>query len=608
MAKKQKSYSSQVAAMAPAFALKAVVGDLPKGGVEKAVESKLKGSKDSLRSLLSKGLKGRGTGRALGAGLGIATAPLFVGGLKKLTAKDDATKMKGLAMIGASTMAYQSTKGLAEGYREARVANMSKAKSVGEGLRLGAIRTGYKLPMALAMGLSVAAGRKKSKGGKDASKAKKLLAPALGGAVLGALSRGGEGTAKDLLGGKGMKRAFRGFGAKAAGGAAGGLLGGLVLGGVIDHAMKSLEKKGSVEDMEANSIEKLAGLELLLPKLMGLHAVQKAGMGYGRLGQMLAKSPLKGIVRSSEKAKTKQLAIGIREGLAGRQGSGIRSGTALNMGVPGLGWGPELKMQRELGISIGKGLRGVPPEFRVKALDGLKGFIQRNPSMRRTKAGEPVAVLNQLPEAVDMAVGRKALPGNRTLNKLLYGGRGGLGNKLPGAGFADKKSKFRENLGNIITGGGGLAMLAAGASATNPLTALPLIAVGGHGALSGIKNVVAKSDLVKSQALSQGGKGIREAFFPRLGTTRASRIGDHAMDLGISPGARDFGRMVGGLARGATEEGNRALKNAAFQKYINRAVGANKISLKDAVTPAVLAGGTGAGIYNLSRAAKDRRG
>ena len=191
MAKKRKSYGSQVAAVAPAFALKSLIGDLPKGALEKTVELKAGGSQKPLKKIFSEGLKGRGVGRAMGAGLGISTAPLYLGGLALLNSKDNKDKAKGLAMVGAAAGVYQSAKGFTEAYREARVANASKAKSALEGLRLGTIRLGYKTPAALAMGLSIAAGRKK-RGNKKASKMQKIVIPALAGALIGAASRGGE--------------------------------------------------------------------------------------------------------------------------------------------------------------------------------------------------------------------------------------------------------------------------------------------------------------------------------------------------------------------------------------------------------------------------------
>ncbi len=589
--KKKKGYGAQLAAVAPAFGIKALLGDLPKAGIEKAVESKLSGSKAPTMKLISEGLKGRGAGRALGAGLGIATAPLFLGGISMLNSKNSSDKAKGLALIGLSTGAYQTTKGFTEGFREARVANKSKAKSVVDGIRLGAIRTGYKLPMALALGMGVASGRKKSKDGKSPSTAKKLLTPALTGAALGAASRGGEGLVKDIMSGKKFTTALKQSLPKAGGGAAGGILGGLVLGGVIDSAMKSMEKKGSVEDME-----KQADVMTHLLALPAIHAATKAGFGYGRIGQAMSKAPgLKNLMRVSEKAKQKQLALGIREGISGRQSAGLRSTLALNATIP------ELRLQREMGISFGKMLRGVPPELREQGLKRVADFVKNTPVMRYTKGGEPVPVLNQIPGAVDMATGATKMPGNALLNSILYGGRGGLGSKLPFAGRQDRASKgmlSKDNIGNMLSTAAGTTALL-GAGATGGLGGLALGGLGGQLAMSGAKNIVSHSNLVKNMGLQQGAMVIREAFFPGMNKSVGAKIGDHLMDVGISPASRDLGKMVGGLSRGLVDHGRRASGRVAYQKYLNRAAGGEKLPWKDAITPPVLAGAAGAGIYNL---------
>lgn len=589
--KKNKSYLSQVATVAPAFGVKALIGDLPKGGIEKIVEKKLQGSKTPLKTLAREGFKGRGTGRALGAGIGIASAPLFLGGLALMSSKKDSDKVKGMALLASSAAGYQGLKGFTEAYREARVSNLPKAKAISEGLRLGTIRLGYKTPAAIALGLSVAAGRKKSKDGKR-SKAKVLLAPALGGAAIGALSRGGEGLVKDMSYGNKFSKSLKNIAPRAGAGAAGGLLGGLVLGGVIDHAIKKLEKKGSVEDMEKN-----ASATAHLLALPAIHAATKAGFGYGRIGQALSKMPGLGrIVKASERAKQKQLAIGLREGIAGRTSAGFRTSVLMNMAVP------ELKMQRELGIKAGKMLRGLPPEMRGQALDAVAAAVRRNPLSRHTKSGDPVAVINQIPGAVDMAMGRKSLGGNKILNSLIYGGRGGLGKGLPVAGRQDRASKgifSKDNIADMLSTTAGVTGLAGAAAAGGPL-GLALGGLGGHMALSGSKNILAKSQLVKDQALRQGSMGIREAFFPGMSRSLGQRAGDQAMDILISPSSRDFGRMMGGIGRGVAQEGRRALSNAAFQKYVNRAAGAHKTGWKDTVTPSVLTGAGLAGLHNIS--------
>lgn len=607
MAKKRKSYGSQVATVAPAFALKALIGDFPKGGIEKAVEGKLGGSKKSASDLLKSGLKGRGAGRALGAGIGIASAPLFLGGLSLVNSKKKSDKIKGLALIGASAGAYQGIKGYTEAYREARVANLSKSKSALEGLRLGGIRMGYKTPAALAMGLSIAAGRKKS---KNKNSKNKFIIPALAGAAIGAASRGGEGLAKDLISKKGLRASMKSFIPKAGGGAAGGLLGGLVLSGVIDSAMKSLEKKGSVNDLleETDGLAKQAAIGVgaiaakALADLVAVHGATKASMGYGRIGQTFGRTRVGRKVQAKmELAKEKQLAIGLKEGIAGRTGVGMRSQLAFNAGIP------ELKMQRALGIGLGKMIRRLPKETQVQVLKSAKDFVKRNPKLRTTARGEPIAILNQIPGAVDMALGAKKMPGNTVINKLLYGGRGGTAKGLPKAGRQDSSSAISgANLVNVGSGAAGLAGLAAVASGAAPaLAVLPAAHLG----MSGIKNLVTQTKAISDMGMREGARGIREAMLPGIKKSYGfgTKAGDKATDYILSPGARDYGRMIGGLSAGAVAAGNKKLKGLAVQKYINRAAGAEKLPFKDAATIPVAAG-TGIGaLLNVRSRRKAKR-
>jgi hypothetical protein len=610
MPKNDKSYISQVGAIAPAFALKALIGDLPRGSLEKAVEGKLGGSKKSLGKLLKGGLKGRGAGRALGAGLGIASAPVFLGGLKLLNSKNKKDQAKGLLMVGASAGAYQSVKGFTEAYREARVANMSKAKSAVEGVRLGGIRLGYKTPAALIMGLGIAAGRKKSRS-KGGSISDKFLVPALTGAALGGISRGGEGFAKDLISKKGIHKSMKSVLPKVGGGVAGGLLGGLVLGGVIDSAMKSLEKKGSVSDLLSESdsaathaMEKTSSVAMSVIKpmleLAAVHGATKGAMGYGRLGQTVGRSRIgKAAQKKMELAKQKQLAIGIREGIAGRVTIGGRSQLTMNIGVP------ELKLQRMMGNTLGKLVRRLPEEQQIQALTGTANFVKRNPGMRTTSRGESVAILNQLPGGISMALGTKKLPGNKFTNTLIYGGRGGLGKGLPKAGRQDAKSALSAaNAVNLGTGALGLATVAG----AGPLAGLGIIPslVGTHMGMSGIKNLVTKTKKFKDMGLSEGAKGIRRAMLPGLRKTTGEKVGDKAVDYLLSPGARDYGRMIGGVSRGGVGALKNRAKGLAYQKYINRAASGERLSLKDALTTPVAAG-TGIGALLNVRSKRNAR-
>jgi hypothetical protein len=260
---KEKNYMQQVGAVAPIFVLKSLIGDMPKGAVEKAVEQKVLG-KQSLGKGFTQGLKGRGFGRALGGGtMGILTAPVFLKGVQLAGSKKKSDRMKGIGLIAGSAGVYQGYKGLTEGFFEGkakgRAAGLAKAKN------LMLTRAAYKVPLAVAFGMSVAAGRKKSKKGGEKSK---YLIPALAGAGIGALSRGGEaavgtevksilkGTGRDLIaaGNKNRLKAvfqnpamrskiLKTVAGAGAGGAAGGLLGGLVLAGVVDKAMKAMGGK-----------------------------------------------------------------------------------------------------------------------------------------------------------------------------------------------------------------------------------------------------------------------------------------------------------------------------------------------------------------------------
>ena len=129
-------------------------------------------------------------------------------------------------------------------------------------------------------------------------------------------------------------------------------------------------------------------------------------------------------------------------------------------------------------------------------------------------------------------------------------------------------------------------------------------------AMSGGKNILSKSNVIKSMGKRQGQVGIREAFFPGMSTSRAAKLKGHLMDLGISPSSRDFGKMMGGIARGFAQKGRRAAGDVAIQKYINRAAGAKKTTWGETMTPALLAGTAGAGILNLNdkRRRRQQRG
>jgi len=245
MAKKPKkqnpTYFKALAASAPVFGAKAILGDLPKGALEKAIQLKItKGTK--LPAGLKEGFKGRGLGRALGAGTGVLTAPIYLRGLQLLGSNKASDKKKGMGLIAGTTGVYQLQKGLNEGLFEHAQKGMFKRDAAWRGLGLGLGRLSYKVPAALIMANAIAKGQKKGK------KKKNLASIAAIGAASGAGSRVG-----DVISDKVWMRATQGnkinlnkaLGRKllgaGAGGAAGGLLGGLILSKAISMAKDSLK-------------------------------------------------------------------------------------------------------------------------------------------------------------------------------------------------------------------------------------------------------------------------------------------------------------------------------------------------------------------------------
>ena len=594
---KEPGYFSSVAKAAPAFGLKAVLGDLPKGIIEHTTEAKLRGSKDSFKNLLRQGAVGRGGGRAIGAGIGIATAPIFLKGLKNVGSDDPKKQRTGLALLGSTAAAYQGQKGFIEGYRSSMAAKSGRSTAIKRGLALGGTRIGYKTPAAIALGLSIASGRKKSKqpGG---SKYTKFLMPALSGAALGALSRGTESITMGGLGGgrKGLLRAFKKAVPAAGGGAAGGLLGGLVLSAAVDGAMKAMKKKGSV-DIEKTAIPIAAEA---LGSLLAIHAGTKGAMGYGRIGRGLSKVPgLRRLQPGMQKLKTRHLAIGIREGLSGRKIPGYRATVVGGFTVPELGY------NRAMGLGIGKLLRGVPPEHRETALRTVQKYI--TPAMKQSKGGDPTPLWSQLPKAIDMAVGKEPLFKRTGMagawNALMHGGRGAYSKGgrrvtgLPQAGIADpNKSGVAGDLTLLGLGGAGLA-------ATGGLAGIPALAgtmLASHAGMSGIKGLGVRSKFVKDRALKSGAEGIRAAFLPGMRRPFGTKAGEKFMDYGISPASRDLGRTVGGMARGVAEFGRRGAAGG-LQKRLHKMVSPASLAFSDKITKPIIGGAALAGAHKLGQ-------
>jgi hypothetical protein len=227
--------------------------------------------------------------------------------------------------------------------------------------------------------------------------------------------------------------------------------------------------------------------------------------------------------------------------------------------------------------------------------------------MQWSKRGEPVPVWNQLPAAIDMAVGNKALF-KRTgftgvYNQLMHGGRGALSQKgrgvrgLPKALIADAKKK---GLGvDLALLGGGVGLGIAGA-ATGGLAGLPLAALGSHGLVGGIKGLAVRSKYVQKKGLQSAAQGIREAFLPGMKKPLSKTLGDHAMDIFVSPASRDFGRMTGGAARRLAEAGRGAFAGGA-QKRLNQIVSPARLTFSGAAAAPMMGAGALAGLSKMNQ-------
>jgi len=257
MAKRQEAagYLTTLGKAAPFFLAKSVLGDLPKGGIEKAIELKLGPKKVPLRKGFMKGISGRGSGRAIGAMSGIVTAPLYLKSLSLLKSKKKSDRKKGLALLVGVTSTFTVQKGMLESIGEqggiskairrrvSRLPAKASGTSLKKALGLGVGRLSYKIPSALIMAKGLTSGGGKGKGKKN----KALMSAALGGAGAGALSRAGDTIIKELTA-KSTSKAYKFnpgiFGKKmmagGVGGAAAGALGGLVLSKAISAANKSL--------------------------------------------------------------------------------------------------------------------------------------------------------------------------------------------------------------------------------------------------------------------------------------------------------------------------------------------------------------------------------
>jgi hypothetical protein len=558
--KKRAPYWKETLVAAPVFGLKALLGDLPKGVVEHAVQGKVGRSPKTWRKLLGEGLRGRGGGRAMGGAVGILTAPAFMRGLEMAGSKDKTERAKGLGLIGLSSSVFATQKGSLEGYRHARVAGSTKPAAIRKGLTLGLVRAGYKLPAALLTGMGVAAGRRKGKRGKS-SNLSKFLVPAATGAVAGAAGRTVDSLASHLAqhGRKGLRSGLRKALPAAAGGGAGGLLGGLALAGAVDQAAKMLKKHSSV---------KQASLPLhLLAEAAGIgatHQTFKGMLGFGAIGRAFSKIPgLKQLQKGTHSAESRHLAIGIREGLHGKADVGWRGALALGATMP------EMIVQRRAGQALGKMLRNVPENQRVRALEWLQRGVNKRPGLHRTPSGDTTPVFSSLSDAIDRATGKKGLYKRRKTRvgralqrgyeRATLGGRGVLGDGLPRAHALQQGSMVRRQAPNAILGvGGGIAAgLGAMAGGVVPMAAGTL---GMHAGFGGVKGMASTTPFVRGIARRGIGRGLIQGAMPGVKDRGIVRPVLNAMgETVLTPALKDSERVMASVGRTAVDDMGGAL-------------------------------------------------
>jgi len=253
--KKERGYFGTVAKVAPVFATKAVLGDLPRNFIKKRYERKWspkkrttlrigKAPKPKARMLPKVFPKARAAwGKlpkavrmtAAGGAIGIGTAPVFLKGIQLASSNKKSDKAKGIGMIAGSGAVFQGLKGFNEG-----------------GLPRALSRISVKTPGAIALGLAIASGRKK---GKKSTFGDKYLKPAMYSAAIGGVQGGVDRMYKTIgEAPKGQKlkefkslftsiegsKKLRGY--SGAGVVAGGI-GGLIASAVVDKAVKALKKE-----------------------------------------------------------------------------------------------------------------------------------------------------------------------------------------------------------------------------------------------------------------------------------------------------------------------------------------------------------------------------
>lgn len=544
---KQKGYFPTVAATAPVFAVKALVGDLPKGAIEYGVQKKLMGGKKSFFRYTYGGLRGPAAGRAIGGVAGILTAPLFLKGTELMQSDDKKGKARGAAYIAASTAAYAGSKGFLEKFLGARAEGLSPLSAAAKGALLGAVRSSYKLPIALATAAAVAAGRRKKDNEEKPSAARKFITPMLVGMGSGAASRALEEAVDMSAFSRGRvspftRKGIRRVSAAAGGGAAGGLLGGLVLAGAVDAAnklMEGKEKKAAIPldllaDLGAQALPALKRVGLGLshvPAALGLaaddaivgtlsialnnpavrkglstgasiakgssgifaqHAGTGAAFGYGPAHKLINALPggrrmSAALQRVGNRTRARQVAIGIKEGLKGYADEGFGNRVLHAFTVP------EIAASRQSGIQLGRALRKYHPQDREKILRGIQGAIIDNKAVLRGPDGEVNPLIGPLFSGISMAMGsrpmdtRKAGLLTKAYKTLLHTGRIETGSKARGLptdlGELRKEKTYLQKLPGHIATG----ILAAPLTLAGGLPA----SLGWHGVVSAVKGAVA---------------------------------------------------------------------------------------------------------------------
>lgn len=541
-----RTYLKDLAKVAPVFLAKSVLGDIPIGATEQTITQKLRNPNTKVVDEFKNALKGRGLGRGLGAAAGVLTAPVFLKGVQLAGSKNKDEAKTGIALIGLSSAAFQLPKGSIEKYLESRSLGHSKPESLKKGLLTGLARSVYKTPAALIMGLGVAAGRKSSKDNKDASLTKKLVIPAATSALFGAASRGFEevldsvviGKNKNIV--KAVKKAVPAMG----GGAVGGLLAGAALSTAVEGASRMLKK-------EAGLVKAITGAEPSLPvKLVeaivessALHGGIAGLLNYSTPGRLTAKTRTgRYLQKGVRNRQANALAVGIKEGIAGRKDVGLRASFFGNLTMP------ELLVPRVLGQDIGRGLRKLPPKDRELALRGLKQYVKIRPHMKfNPRTGEPTPVINYLEDAVDKALGDKRMFGERgrlgTLAMKAYYGRRGISQKgLPSAGKLDKDNPIRKLIAPAAIGAAGGASLV-----MNPI---PLLSP--HLTVAGLKGSLPYLPITGKFLAGEGKKefkrGALRGFFPKMKSPKGEKGFSFIKRYVVTPAIDDLARVSESVA------------------------------------------------------------